>query len=189
MKKYLSVFIILLFITNSAYAKVIEGKVTYTEESARSILFQNAKMFIPLNTISRFMTDPNFTMNRDLIKYGIQSDNRCVEVYKKGSLKLAYSVTYNENPKYTYYYIKMNGQLMFVDIEESMQQKDSKKARYPVKFYKYNREGKLVAAGIMISENEGFLYDNNQKLITHRLNNIGYNKNGKQSWMAEELEF
>ena len=40
-----------------------------------------------------------------------------------------------------------------------------------------------------MSEEESFLYDKKQKLITHRIGDYGYNDKGKRMWKAEEIEF
>ena len=80
----------------------------------------------------------------------------------------------------------MDGTLLFIDIEEAL---NKAKNRYPLKFYRYDTKGKLIAGGIAVSENESFLFDKNQKLITHRKNNTGYNARGKEQWQAIEVKF
>lgn len=184
MKKLLYLIFSIFITINPSYAEMLKGGITYTVESARVATFEGAKTEIPVSSIQKYMLDPDYKANRDFIKYEISPSDRTIELYKKGKLKLAYSVTYNSDKNTVLYYSKLGGTLLFID-------KNNKKQnfKYPVKVYRYNTKGKLIAAGIHISENEGYLYDKNQKLIVHRLGDYGYSAKGKKTWKAQEVKF
>ncbi len=185
MKKILVLLIFLIF-TRGVFALTLEGNVSYTVESARSITFENVRAELPLSMVQPHLIDESFGANKDYIKYGGQPVDRYIEVFKKGPFRLAYAIQYKKHKEITYYYLKMDGTLLFIDIEEVL---NKAKNRYPLKFYRYDTKGKLIAGGIAVSENESFLFDKNQKLITHRKNNTGYNARGKEQWQAIEVKF
>jgi len=95
-------------------------------------------------------------------------------------------VSYGYTNDITYYFTKFKGLLIAIDIYESTK---NQKTKYPRKCYRYDTNGQLIAAGIRVSEEESFLYDKKQKLITHRIGDYGYNDKGKRMWKAEEIEF
>lgn len=186
MKIFFIVIALVFIFVMEASAVTLEGKITYTVDTARKVTFENVLKTIPISSFQTYLIDYNYKENKDFIKYGIEPKDREVEVFYKGPLKIAYVVNYKNKPDYTYYYTKLGGALIYIDIE----QKDKKlKSKYPLKFYRYDTRGKLVAAGLMVSENEGFLYDKKEKLKVHRLGDNGYNSKGKKIWNAEELDF
>lgn len=182
MKKIFASLILFILLSVQCIAVTIEGKITYTEESARKITFENIQTTIPYESFRQHTRDWNYEKNMDLLKYGIVAKDREVEAFKKWKKIFAYAVTYYKSPKYTYYYLVPGGYLIAIDIVVNNKE-------YPKKFYKYNTKGELFAAGIQISENEGYLFDKNQKLLVHRIDNSGYNRKGRKMWEAELLEY
>ena len=180
----LLIFVCMLF--SSVQAKVLEGQVSYTEEDARRITFENVQKTIPEAEFAEFMYDKDYKQNKQLMKQGKEAKDRFLEVFSKGKLKLAYSVTYKDNLYRTYYYTKLGGYLAFFDvIIECWGENDVSQ----IKVYRYNFKGELVAAGLFVSDYEGYLYDKNEKLIVHRVGNFGYNSKGRKLWSAEDLAF
>lgn len=148
--------------------------------------FEGAKTQIPVSSFQSYMHDPDYKSSVDFIKYEIDPPGREISLFTKGKLKIAYAVRYDNNKDITYYYTKYRGVLLFMDIWENT---DNKKLKYPVKLYRYDTEGKLIAAGICVSKDEAFLYDKKQKLIVHSLGDFGYNKNGKKVWKSQLVDF
>lgn len=186
MKKILLLLIFISFLIGPVFAQTLTGKITYTIDSARNEVFHNAKMAIPLTEFKHQLFDPDFEENKNFIKYGIQPKYKSIEVFKKGAFKLAYAIVYERKPDYAYYYLKLTGGLVFIDIYSKPKNKNQK---YPSKCYRYDTDGKLTGAALVVSDEEAFLYDKKGELITHRVGNIGYDKNGKKSWVSEEVEF
>ena len=187
MKKiFILLILILLVFAPYVGALTLNGNVSYTVESARGITFENARTNVPSSMFLPYLQDENFAANKDYIKFGAQPLDRNIEVFKKGPLKIAYAVRYKSSKDYVYYYFKLDGSLLFTDIKQKNKKGNNE---FPIKVYRYSPKGELIAGGIVVSENEMFLFDKNKKLITHRLNNIGYNDKGKKQWRAEEVKF
>ncbi len=187
MKKiFILLILILLVFAPYVGALTLNGNVSYTVESARGITFENARTNVPSSMFLPYLQDENFAANKDYIKFGAQPLDRNIEVFKKGPLKIAYAVRYKSNKDCVYYYFKLDGSLLFTDIKQKNKKGNNE---FPIKVYRYSPKGELIAGGIVVSENEMFLFDKNKKLITHRLNNIGYNDKGKKQWRAEEVKF
>lgn len=186
MKKNIFLLLIVLFCGLSAFGLTLEGNVSYTVDSARKFTFDNAVRHIPDSMVRPYMHDANFEANKDYIKYGAQPINYEIEVYKKGPFNLSYSIQYKNDRNKAYYYWKLDGALLFIDIRQISK---TQKTKFPMKIYRYDTKGNLMAGGLVVSEDEMFLFDKNQKLITHRINNIGYNAKGKKQWRAVPIEF
>lgn len=167
-------------------AVTLEGKVTYTVDAARKVVFDGIQKKIPQSSFQSHLIDMNYNENKEMMKYGLSADDRDIEVFYKGKLKIAYAIRYKENPKYSYYYLKLGGALVFIDVDK---ENPKQKTKYPILIYRYDRNGNLMSGGIHISQNEGFLYDKDEKLIIHRLGEYGYNDKGKRMWKAEDIEF
>lgn len=187
MKKVFIFLVSILLSCSFCKAIVLEGKITYNVDSARKVSFEGIQRTIPVSTFQSHLSDCNFQENKDFIKYGIQPKDRNIEVFTKGKLKIAYSVNYKNNPNYSYYYLKLNGALLFIDIDK--EKPKNQKTKYPIIVHRYDIQGKLISAGIHVAEEEGFLYDKNEKLIIHRIGKYGYNEKGRRIWKAEEIEF
>lgn len=186
MKKFFILASLISSIFFKAYAVTLEGGVTYTVESARKITFKNAQKTIPFESFQSHLEDQNYRENKDMLKYGLNPKDRDIILFSSlWGLKLAYCVTYHDNPKYTYYYTKFGGQLIHIDVE----QHNDKNSEYPILIYRYNVKGKLTAAGLIVSDEEGFLYSKNGKLLIHKLGDFGYNEKGKKVWKSRDIVF
>ena len=183
MKKIL-VLLVLLLSAPFCLAKVLEATVTYDEDSARAELFKDAKMEIDIKPFKSKMRDPFYAINKDYMKYGLSPDGRSIHVFKKGMWKICYVVQYDDMPGYNFYFIKLTGSLVFIDIASA-----PKKDKYPYKSYRYDTNGKLVAAGLFVSESKGYLFDNNKKLLSYGVNNDGFDDKGNKIWTLEPVEY
>lgn len=187
MKKIILLLIIVFTASLCGYAKTLEGGITYTVDSARTILFDNAPGNMPEHLLKSYYIDPDYRDNKDFIKYGINPEGKNLTVFKKGKLKIAYAVTYKDMKEFTFYYLKLGGALAAVDV--LFPYSKNQKEKYPLKVYKYNNKGKLLSAGFQVSENEAFLYNKDKKLIIHLINDTGYDEHGKKQWTSEEVAF
>lgn len=163
---------------------VLEGQVSYTVESARKIAFEGIERKIDASLFEDYMQDPNYKENKQVMKGKIELKNRSVQVFK-GFIVPAYAVTYYDNPRYTYYYIKYLNQLAFVDIDEIDTTK--KDIVFPFKTFRYDFKGRLIAVGLTTSLEERFLYKSNGKLISRWSGNTGYNAKGRKIGTVENL--
>ena len=183
---FISIYLLITFFVwqTQALTTTLKGHITYTVDSARNLTFDGIKEEISVWSFKAHLKDPNYKANMDYIKYGVAPYGWKVEVFQKGKFKLGYAVTYDSNEKVTYYYAKFNGSLIAVEHNDI-----KSKSKYPYRCYRYDTSGKLIAAGIHINKNEGFLYDKNKKLITHRIGNYGYDEKGKRQWKAKLVDF
>lgn len=186
MKKILVLFSLIILTVLPVYSKTLEGAVTYTVDSARELAFEGIPRKIETSVLEGHMQDTDRTENLNALKYGTELKNRNVQLFK-GFIVKAYAVTYNDNPKYTYYYVKSLNQLAFTDIDEI----DilSGDVQFPFRTLRYDLRGKLIAVGIYVSADERFLYKENGKLISHWIGNDGYNAKGKKIGTIEEFLF
>ncbi len=186
MKKIFLLFVFVFLGFSPVFGVTLKGKITYTVDSAREILFEDVPMSVDASVFSSFKVDPDFKENKECMKNGIEPDGRILEVFKRGGLSLAYAVQYDEKPNYSFYFLKMNGVLAFFDINDLPADiKNEQDIKFPIKSYRYDFGGELIAAGLYVSENEYFLYDKKGRLISHRVGNIGYNRKGRKIWSAE----
>lgn len=169
-----------------AKTQTLEGKVTYTVESARELAFEGIPRTIELSLLEGHMQDPDRKENLTALKNGTVLKNRSVQLFK-GMLLKAYAVTYYDNPKYTYYYVKGINQLVFTDIDEF--DINDKNLKYPLRTMRYDFRGKLIAVGIYVSDDERFLYKENGELISHWIGDVGYNAKGRKIGTIEEISF
>ena len=119
MKKLVLLLFLILAVMQTATAQTLEGKITYTVDSARKITFDGVKKQIPVSLFSSYLIDPDYKSSMDYIKYELSPTDRDIEVFKKGKFKIGYAVTYNNNKDITYYFTKFKGLLIAIDIYES----------------------------------------------------------------------
>lgn len=184
--KKIFLLILITFTGLVGHCLTLEGNLVYSVEKAREMTFDHAETQIPLSEFQSYLSDPDYKESKDYIKYEMKPHGREIEVFKKGNMKLAYAVRYDYQKDVTYFYSKVGGVLLFIDKDKI---EKNQKSKYPIKIYRYNTEGKLISAGIHVSDNEGFLYNIKGKLITHRIGDYGYNEKGKKVWKAEEVKF
>lgn len=185
MKKIFFIALLAILICLPANAYTVEGKVTYTVESARKLAFKDVPKTIPISLIEGRMQDADRQENLEALKSGSQLDNRNVQLFR-GFIVKAYAVTYYDNPKYTYYYIKSFNHLAFTDINEEAEKETM---TFPFRTFRYDIGGKLLAVGIYVSQEERYLYKNDGKLISHWIGAQGYNAKGRKIGTVEEISF
>lgn len=189
MKKILLFFVLMILGLAPGFCVTLEGKVSYTEDSAREVLFEGVNRTVDKSVFSSYAVDPDVKENKDYMKNGLEPVGRNIEVFKRGGMKLAYAVQYDENPCYSFYYLKWNGVMAFFDVNNLPKDAFKKdKIDYPVKSYRYNYNGELIAAALVVSDEEAFLFDQNGKLLTHRIDNVGYNRKGRKIWTSEFVD-
>lgn len=173
MKRSLIIIFLLVGICIPAFGQVlIKGIVVYTAETAREEAFYGVEKRISMTNYKKHIKDENYEANKSVPEREILFKDRSVQLFKRGILK-AYAVTYKSDPNYTYYYSTLVNNLLFFDIGT-----DCKK--FPCRTLRYNHEGKLLAIGFYVSEEERFLYDKSGKLISHWVGKDGYNRKGKK---------
>lgn len=186
MKKFLLIILLLFTASFPAYTQIIEGKITYTVESARRLAFEGVPKKVEKSVFDSHMLDPDYEENKNVLNNKIQPKNRSVQLFKGFGVP-AYAVTYFDNPKFTYYYIRHINQLAFTDIDEIDISKEE--VKFPYRTLRYDFRGNLIAVGIYVSEDERFLYKSNGKLISHWIGDNCYNKKGKVIGTVKEVGF
>ncbi len=173
MKKFLCSLLVLIFVMLPASAgMVLEGNVSYTEETAREEAFSGVEQKISMEQFKDKIQDKNYRENKDSFKSEKTFSDRIVQYFKIGAIK-AYAVTYLEKPEFTYYYSTLINNLLFVDIGSEMED-------FPYKILRYSYNGELLAVGFYVSEEERFLFDKNRKLLSHWIGKEGFNRKGKK---------
>ena len=84
MKKLVLLLFLILAVMQTATAQTLEGKITYTVDSARKITFDGVKKQIPVSLFSSYLIDPDYKSSMDYIKYELSPTDRDIEVFKKG---------------------------------------------------------------------------------------------------------
>ena len=181
------IFLAVFFALQACSETVLEGKITYTVESARKLAFDGIPRTIPHEQIDSYMQDRDRKDNIDALKNGADLENRSVQLFK-GMIFKAYAVTYYDNPKYTYYYLNAMNQLAFIDIDEVDATKLDE-IKYPFRTIRYDLRGNLMAVGIYVSDEERFLYKKDGTLIAHWIGNVGYNAKGRKIGTIEQIKF
>ncbi len=181
MKKFIIFILILIFGMIPAYSvTVLEGNVTYTEETAREEAFAGVEQKISMEKFKAEIKDKNYIENKKALKSGKVFSDRIVQFFKIGAVK-AYAITYMSKPEYTYYYSTLINNLLFLDI--SQDNIDD----FPYRVIRYSYNGDLLAVGFYVSEDERFLFDRNRKLLSHWIGKEGFNKKGKKIGEIESI--
>ena len=98
MKKFLCSLLVLIFVMLPASAgMVLEGNVSYTEETAREEAFSGVEQKISMEQFKDKIQDKNYRENKDSFKSEKTFSDRIVQYFKIGAIK-AYAVTYLEKP-------------------------------------------------------------------------------------------
>ncbi len=183
-KVIIAAFFMFLSVTG-INAQTLEGKITYTVDTARIAAFEGVAKRIDMTDFEKYQQDLNRKENLAALESGEVFKDRCVQYFKGMPMK-AYAVSYYDNPKYTYYYPKFVNQLAFLDIDENDGRMTEK---FPFRTLRYDFRGKLIAVGIYVSAEERFLYKENGKLISHWIGNYGYNASGRKIGEIEDIEY
>ena len=173
MKKFLYLFVLLIFLYMPAFSQTLTGGLEYTIDKARIVAFDNSPMRISKDEFKANLNDPFFYSNTGFIKGKISEvmARKVVPFYDNNKLCF-YGVQYNNDKSKKYYY-SLKGNLLKVDICYD-------NGQYPYKAISYNSKGKLITVHLAISDTESFLFDSNKNLIGHWINNQFYNAKGEK---------
>lgn len=167
MKKILLLLISLLFLL-PANALTLQGNAQFNDELAREETFHNINYALGPNEFKDYWNDPNHLSNYGALKAGKNSvANRQLAWFSDGT----YGVRYENDPYHNFYYDK-NGSLFKIDVLNKPYNV------YPHRSIAYNRYGAFKNATFAISKDEQYLYDINQKLMGHWVNNACYDEKG-----------
>ena len=181
MKKFLCSLLVLIFVMLPASAgMVLEGNVSYTEETAREEAFLGVEQKISMDKFKSEIKDKNYIENKKALKSGRVFSDRIIQYFKIGAVK-AYAITYLSKPQYTYYYSTLINNLLFLDISEDGIED------FPYKVIRYSYNGDLLAVGFYVSEDERFLFDKDRNLLSHWIGKEGFNKKGKKIGEIENI--
>ena len=150
------ILICFLLFANSAFAKAIEGGVSFTVDSARDYIQQGQNN----NTA---ISGP-FQLQEDNVEKTVYSYNNSGEV-------IGITVQYVNEPTKAYIYNK-NKNLIY------MEKYDNSTNIYPHRGYRYDLSGKLNLTSLSVSKNEHFRFSPEGKLIAHSINGVIYDENG-----------
>lgn len=169
---FLTLFAVLA-ICMPANCLTLNGSIEYTVESARAEAFKDVEKTIPVSDFSKYVTDIFYFSSIDFINGKISESvgRKIVPFYAKNKKLLFYGVQYNGSPQKFYY--SPEGRLLKYEV-------NTFKGTYPYKTAAYDTKGRLLNINLIISQNESYIFDRNEKSIGHWLGNKFYNSNGKE---------
>lgn len=175
MKKLL--FILSIFLIMSAFCdEILKGSISVS--CAREKAFAGISKTIPADEIRKYKYDLYHYLNLNYIKENkllIQNgykDRILVPFYTKRGRLVAYGVQYKDDPDKKLYYTLGDRLIKY--------EKDtSKKGVFPYKTAAYDINGNLVNISLYISQTESFVFNKNEKLLAHWVNDECYNEKGK----------
>ena len=153
--------------------KLLTGSVVYTLETAKEEAFQGLDLKVDKNIFKDYLIDVNNKENRNVLASGVSIDGREIMSFQttKGLVR-GYTVVYDKEPHYVYYY-STSGYLVGFDINNNSN-------NFPYKVGKYHPiTGNLISVALYISETEQYVYNKNGKLKAHWVDEIAYNEKGK----------
>ncbi len=176
MYKFLIIAIFLLF--NISYAANLQGKITYTVQSARIEAFKDLARKIPKEMFQNYKKDKYQKENIQSIKNKIyiidKEPKRNINPFYALNKMALYSVEYEDDINRKYYY-NMLGNLVKYEINDFS-------GSYPYRAIAYNKNGNVINITFVVSETESFIFDKNEKLIGHWFEDNFYNKKGSKSY-------
>jgi len=170
--------ITLIFLLNFSYAKNLEGKIIYTEETARIEAFRDIARKIPKSMFKEHLKDRYFKENYANLKnknFIISSyPQRNINPFYKFNKLVLYSVQYDDDINKKYYY-NILGHLVKYEINDYCD-------NYPYRAIAYSKKGEVINITLAVSENEAFIFDKNEKLLGHWFEEQFYDNNGKKGF-------
>lgn len=155
MKRIILTLFLLVF-SPLVYAKPLEGRVSYTVDSARAYVKEGQQDSINISG--------PFEIQANSVKKAVRSYNNSGDV-------IGITVEYVNEPTKAYIYNK-NGKLIYLD------KYDRDVDIYPHRGYRYNLDGKLILTSLTVSQKEMFRFSPAGKLIAHSINGVIYDENG-----------
>ena len=166
--KHIIIILFVFVITIPSHALVLQGNAQFNAEIAKEEVFENIKYSLGPNTFRNFWVDPNYVTNQNALSNGqTRIGNRYIVMFSDGT----YGVRYIQDEYHNYYY-NQNGELFKVDVL------DKPFNEYPHTSIAYNKYGSFKNATFVISKYEQYLYDINQKLMGHWVDDTCYDDNG-----------
>lgn len=168
MKKVLLTIFCILCLTIPANALMLQGNAEFNAEAAREETFDNVNYDLGPNSFQRYWNDANHYVNYNTLKNGkTKLPDRYLSLFSDGT----YGVRYVNDPYHNYYYDE-KGELFKVDVLNKPFNV------YPHRSIAYNKYGSFKNATFSVSKKEQYLYDSNQKLMGHWVDNACYDGNG-----------
>ena len=168
--------IILLF--NFSFAKDLQGKITYTENSARIEAFKDLSRKIPKEMFEKYKKDKFYKENYANLK----NKNYIIETEPKRNINpfyvmrniALYSVGYEDDINKIYYYNPL-GNLVKFEINDY-------DGNYPYRAVAYDKNGQVINITFVVSENESFIFDKKERLLGHWLDSKFFDKKGQEKY-------
>lgn len=155
MKKILCL-LILIFIPNFAFSKIIEGGIKYTVDSAREYVQAGQ--------------DNNITISGHAY-FDNTNVSKMVYSYNNSHKVIGITVQYRGEPNMAYIYGSDN-RLKYVD------KYDRDVNLYPHRGYRYDLAGELIDTSLTVSNTEKYRFSPQGDLIAHSINGIIYDEKG-----------
>jgi hypothetical protein len=175
MIRFLILVIFLSF--NYVNAQNLQGKITFTEKTARIEAFRDLSRKIPKEIFKDYLKDKYHKENIESLKnqkYEIETEpKRNINPFYLWNQLALYSVEYEDDYSKKFYYNSL-GHLKKYEINDFS-------GTYPYRAIAYNTKGEVINITLVVSEVESFNFDKNEKLIGHWIENQYYNKNEKES--------
>ena len=161
MKKIFLLLFLFTFNFSFSFAnEAIKAQVRYNESSAKIEAFKKKKKKVDKSFYRKYLKDINKVENIENIKKSnfFVANNRHLCPFYIENTFASYSVTYENDIEYTFYY-NIFGNLVKFDKTVSFD--------YPVKTYSYSRFGNLISVTFSPDDDEQFIYSENGKLLAH----------------------
>ena len=175
------IFIFFVFILNLAIAEDLQGKITYTEETARLEAFKDLPRKISKSLFKDDLKDKHYKENYINLKnknFRIETEPKrtLTPFYVMNQLAL-YGVQYDYDDNKTYYYNVM-GHFAKIEISDYS-------GTFPYRTIAYNKKGEVINITLAVSEIEEFIFNKKEELLGHWLDNDFLNNKGKKKIRRE----
>ena len=153
----------------------MQGKVEYNEETARIEAFSDLARKVPKDIFKNYLKDKYYKENCENIKnknYQILTEPmRNVNPFYAFNHFVLYSVEYEDDYSKTYYYNAL-GHLVKFEINDFA-------GNYPYRAIAYDRHGNVINIAFVVSMEEAYVFDKNEKLLGHWNDKKFFDKKGK----------
>lgn len=175
MKKVLLALSLLLLNCCNCFADDVklQGGVVYNVKTAKEKAFEGLSLKLDKTFLKDYLMDANLEQNKEILKTGVQKDDRILMSFDIYDFVKGYVVVYEDKPEYAFYYTN-KGYLVAVDVSKYWG------SDFPYRVGKYNPvTGNLISIGLYVSDDEQFVYNKKGNLKAHWIDDIGYNAKGK----------
>ena len=172
------ILLTILLLFSISFAQDLKGKITYTEQSARIEAFKDLARQIPKEMFKNYLKDKYVKENLQNLKNKnliiTKEPKRNINPFYVINNIALYSVEYVDDINTKYYYNPL-GKLVKFEINDYT-------GDYPYRAIAYNTKGKVINITFIVSDRESFIFDKNEKLLGHWLDNQFYDKKGRKSY-------